>query len=262
MPLMQENLYGAVDEDERVHGQHVSQMAAFYSRTSRQYNTWHWDQRNRSCHDFAVAEMLKTMKEVGGRSLLDVACGTGRATRAALDGGYDAVGLDIAPALLEIANQQLGVPKDRLIHADATKLPFPEDRFDCSCILGALHHTAQPHKIIGEMIRVTRKAIIVSDEANHFTGGLKQILIGLRLFKPAYWLVFRRPPRAHRRQQSSDTDGPTFDFSIEEIIPTLRSTFKRFQCLTFYKLGRYQVCSYYFPRLLAKQGVVVVKGKH
>src|ERR1051326_283710 len=258
---MQGNLYGVSDDDEKVHGEHVSRMVAFYSRTSRKYNAWHWDQKNRSCHDFAVGEILKTMKEVGGVSLLDVACGTGRATRAALDNGFDAMGLDIAPSLLEIAHQQLGIPRNRLIQGDATMLPFSENRCDCSCILGALHHTAQPHKIIAEMVRVTNKAIIVSDEANHLSGGLKHILTKLRLFKPVYRLLFRRPPRTYRRQQTSDTDGPTFDFSIEEIMPNLKSAFARFRCLTFYQVGPYQICSYNFPRLLAKQGVVVVNSK-
>ena len=172
--------------------------------------------------------------------------------------GYDAKGLDVSMRLLEIAHKELSIPLPRLIQGDATSLPFPAESFDVTCILGALHHSAQPHKIIAEMIRITRKAIIVSDEGNHLAGGIKQVLLRLGIFKPVYWMLFRRPPRVQRREVNSDEDGPAFIFSIEEIIPTLQLHFPRFRCLTFYRLGSSQICSYHFPRLFAKQGIVVV----
>jgi len=201
------------------------------------------------------------MREVQGNTLLDVGCGTGRGVRAALDMGYDAVGLDISPRLLEIAHQELSIPEQRLIQGDATNLPFPDKHFDVTCILGALHHSAQPDRIITEMIRVTKKAMIVSDEGNHLAGGIKLILLRLGLFKPVYWMLFRRPPRTTRRAVDSEQDGPAFVFSIEEIIPTLKVHFPRFRCLTFYRFGSAQICSYRFPRLFAKQGIVVVSRK-
>src|SRR6266576_594557 len=247
-----------MNQDDALHSDHLRRMAEYYLRTGHQYNSWHCNRDDSSSHNFAVREIVTTMREFHATTLLDVGCGTGRGVRAALDMGYDAVGLDISANLLAIACRELAIPEIRLIHGDATKLPFPANSFDVSCILGALHHSAQPDKIIAEMIRVTRKAIIVSDEANHLSGGVKQVLLRLGLFKPVYWLIFRRPPRTHRRQTNSEEDGPTFIFSIEEIIPLLRSHFPCFRCLTFYKFGRYQICSYRFPRLFAKQGIIVV----
>lgn len=244
--------------DDAAYQDHLRRMVEYYARTGHQYNTWHCDRANNSSHNFAVREIIRTMQEIQGKTLLDVGCGTGRGVRAALDLGFDAVGLDISADLLAIGQKELSIPTERLIHGDATNLPFPDRHFDVSCILGALHHTAQPQKIIAEMIRVTRKAIIVSDEANHLSGGMKQVLLKLGLFNVVYRLLFRRPPRTTRRQAESEQDGPTFIFSIEEIIPTLKSHFPRFRCLTFYRFGRYQICSYRLPRLFAKQGIVVV----
>jgi ubiquinone/menaquinone biosynthesis C-methylase UbiE len=250
-----------MDEDSALHSDHLQRMADYYSRTGHQYNSWHCDRNNSSSHNFAVREIATTMREVCATTLLDVGCGTGRGVRAALDLGYDATGLDISPNLLAIAHRELAIPESRLILGDATNLPFPANSFDVTCILGALHHSAQPHRIIAEMIRVTKKAIIVSDEANHFSGGVKQVLLWLGLFQPVYRLIFRRPPRTHRRQTNSEEDGPTFIFSLEEIIPLLKSHFPRFRCLTFYRFGPYQICSYRFPRLFAKQGIIVASRK-
>jgi ubiquinone/menaquinone biosynthesis C-methylase UbiE len=236
-------------------------MTEFYERTGNQYNRWHCNPSYVSSHDFAVAELLRTMSQTQAKSLLDVGCGTGRATRAALDKGYEATGLDIASSLLDIAHRELGIPRERLLLGDATQLPFPADSFDIGCALGALHHSAQPAKIISELIRVSRKGIIVSDEANHFAGGVKRLLLKMGLFKPVYWVLFRRPPRTQRRATLSEDDGPAFTFSMEEVIPTLRAHFRNFRCLTFYRIGTRQICSHRLPRLFARQAVVVVTDK-
>src|SRR5262249_29737229 len=156
--------FGNVTEDEKTHREHLRQMVDYYAGTAHRYNQWHCDRGNDSPHNYAVREILKAMENHGARTLLDVACGTGRATRAVLDRGYEATGLDISPALLDIAHRELSIPQERLVCGDATQLPFSEASFDVSCILGALHHSAQPGKIVAEMVRVTRKAIIISDD--------------------------------------------------------------------------------------------------
>jgi hypothetical protein len=118
-----------------------------------------------------------------------------------------------------------------------------------------------PRTIIAEMIRVTRRAIIVSDEGNHLHGGVKEILTKLGVFDPLYRLLFRRPPRTTRRVILSDGDGPTFDFSIEEIMPMIRESFPEVKCLTFYRLPGRQVCGFWLPRLFARQVVIIAQKK-
>lgn len=253
--------FSQAGENDAAHREHLRRMTEFYERTGSKYNKWHWNPSYVSSHDFAVAELLRTMSEVQAKSLLDVGCGTGRATRAALDKGYEATGLDISSSLLDIAHREMGIPRECLIVGDATQLPFPAESFDFGCVLGALHHSAQPAKIISELIRVCRKGIIVSDEANHFPGGIKELLLKTGLFKPVYWMLFRRRPRTERRATLSDDDGPAFVFSMEEVIPDLRSHFRKFRCLTFYRFGTRQICSYRLPRLFARQAVVVVTDK-
>jgi ubiquinone/menaquinone biosynthesis C-methylase UbiE len=259
--MQTENPLGERDEARPVHEAHFQQMVSYYKRTAKAYNGWHCNTSDNSSHNFAVRDILAVMQQTGSKTLLDVCCGTGRAIKAALDKGYQASGVDACGDLLEIGRREFGIPAENLREADATQLPFPDNSFDVVCILGALHHTAMPHQVVSELIRVSRHAIVISDEANHLFGGVKSILLRLGLFEPLYRLVFRRPPRQSRRLVVSESDGPSFVFTIEEIIPMLRERFAHFKCRTFYRAGKFQISSFYFPRLFARQGVITVFQK-
>jgi len=237
-------------------------MVAYYQRAAVRYNTEHFNLDDPdSGHNIGGREILAIMKATNSKSLLDVCCGTGRGVKAALDNGFEAKGVDISPDLLKIAHEEWGVPRELLQEADATKLPFPDNSFDVSCIFGALHHTAMPRQIVSEMVRVSRRAIVISDGANHFHGGIKKILVKLGLFEPIYRLIFRRPPRQSRRQVVSEGDGPTFVFSVDEVIPLLRENFEDLRCCSFYRVGKFGTWSYKLPRLFAESAVVTVWNK-
>lgn len=258
MKNKKKEFYGQVDENPAAHATHLIQMQNYYAKTAEDYNSMHCNPTDVSPHNYAVNEILRTLRNTNSRTLLDVCCGTGRALKAALDDGYEATGIDASAQLLEIGKKEMGIPENRLILGDATSLPFPDQAFDVTCVLGALHHTAMPTKLVSEMIRVTKTAMIISDEGNHIPGGIKQILVELGIFNPLYRLLFRREPRQNRRLGVTEGDGPAFVFSIEEIIPMLKNHFVDFKCLTFYRFGNFQYCSYRVPRLFARNGVITV----
>jgi len=231
-------------------------MVAYYARTATQYNSWHCDPADNSSHNYAVREMLALMTKLRAKTLLDVCCGTGRAVQAALTAGFDARGIDVSKDMIEAGIRDLRLPAARLEVGDATQLPYPDRSFDVACVFGALHHTAKPRALVSEMLRVARLGVVISDQANGLCGGSKALLVRMGIFEPVYRLIFRRPPRTHRRQGDSDTDGPAFMFSIDEVIPPVTARFPNSKCLTFYRFGnKLQVCSYYFPRLFASQAV-------
>lgn len=60
---------------------------------------------------------LALAKEIGG-SVLDVACGTGRLTRAIAEAGIAVVGLDLMRPMLDHARQKLPDPGIEWVHAD------------------------------------------------------------------------------------------------------------------------------------------------
>jgi ubiquinone/menaquinone biosynthesis C-methylase UbiE len=166
---------GISAESRSLHDEHLEKMRRYYQRTASQYNELHYEQVESENHNLAVKEILNLLSREPKRTLLDVACGTGRAVGSALRAGFNAEGIDLCPELLQIAEKEFKIPAEKLHCGDATKLPFADNSFDVTSILGALHHSAMPHTIVDELIRVSRHGIVVSDEANHFHGGVRQV---------------------------------------------------------------------------------------
>ncbi len=91
-----------------------------------------------------------------GKSVLDIACGTGRLAAAASERGARATGVDFAPAMVEVAAREF--PKTEFRQADAENLPFEEDAFDAAICGFAVLHFADPDRAIAEAYRVLRPA--------------------------------------------------------------------------------------------------------
>jgi ubiquinone/menaquinone biosynthesis C-methylase UbiE len=142
---------GQSGESKALHGEHISNMRDYYARTAEQYNAWHCDASNDSCHNCAVSQIMDLLLKDKTQTLLDVGWGTGRCIRVALDLGIDVQGIALLPELLAVARTQFKIPADRLHCGDATNLPFASNSYNTTCVLGALHHSARPHTIIAEI---------------------------------------------------------------------------------------------------------------
>jgi SAM-dependent methyltransferase len=90
-----------------------------------------------------------------GQSVLDVACGTGivaRAAAARLGKRGRIVGLDRAPAMLEVAQRLL--PAAEFHHGSAERLPFYDGSFDVVLCQAALMFFTDSRAALAEMARV------------------------------------------------------------------------------------------------------------
>jgi ubiquinone/menaquinone biosynthesis C-methylase UbiE len=65
-------------------------------------------------------------RELGGRHVLDLGCGTGSLACLLARSGFDVVGVDPADASLDVARGKAGAERVRWIHGYATNLPFLE----------------------------------------------------------------------------------------------------------------------------------------
>jgi SAM-dependent methyltransferase len=91
--------------------------------------------------------------------VLEVACGGAHQGEAIAPHVGRVVGADLTPEMLDVARRRL---RDRsldgvaLAHADAARLPFPDDSFDLTFCRFAVHHFAEPCDQLDEMVRVAR----------------------------------------------------------------------------------------------------------
>jgi ubiquinone/menaquinone biosynthesis C-methylase UbiE len=251
-----------IRDETKEHQRHIADMVDYYARTAPAYNRWHSDLQVKGPHNYAVSCLMSLVRRQNYRSVLDVCCGTGRAVKMCLENGIDAHGVDISQELINEGIRAWNLPADRFTRADATQLPFPDKHFDVSCVLGGLHHSAVPGRIVEEMIRVTRHAIIISDEGNHLHGGIKTILQRLRIFPLVYRIIFRRAPRTVRRATFSAEDGPAYTFSTNEIVPLVKANFQNVQRYQFYRCLKFHVVSSRLPLLFARNVVLIADSRN
>jgi ubiquinone/menaquinone biosynthesis C-methylase UbiE len=84
--------------------------------------------------------------------LLDIGCGTARALSVF---GCEKVGIDPSFELLKLAQ----IP---VVQGVAEKLPFPANAFDVVLSITAIHHFSDIKQALLEMMRVSRRDIIIS----------------------------------------------------------------------------------------------------
>jgi SAM-dependent methyltransferase len=102
----------------------------------------------------AIAPLLEALAVGPGQRLLDLCSGTGHGVAAALARGANAEGIDLAPAMVALAQQ--AYPQGRFWVGDAEALPFAAHAFDAvSCLFGLNHLPDQP-QALAEARRVLR----------------------------------------------------------------------------------------------------------
>ncbi len=164
----------------------------YYARTASVYEDLHVQEGDE--HYFALAWMAALIGQYGYRSVLDVGAGTGRGLifLKSMFPELRVVGVEPSPELRKIGHDK-GLSREELIDGDALNLGFTNGSFDLVCEFGVLHHVKYPRQMIGEMLRVAKSGLFISDD-NHFAKGslpnqiTKRFLRSIHLWKPAYWL--------------------------------------------------------------------------
>ena len=102
-----------------------------------------------------------------GGSVLDAPCGNGRMTALLARARFQATGVDLSDGTLAISREE--VEKEGLVtiflKRDLEALDFPDKHFDGTLCFRFFHHLPTDEirtRVIGELCRVTRKAILIS----------------------------------------------------------------------------------------------------
>lgn len=186
----------------------------YYECMANSYDDMHVDPRDEHYRALQYISCFLTLSGVS--SVLDVGCGTGRGLRYFLQ-NYPHIrvnGVEPVKSLVEQATHRNAVPPSCIVRARGEVLPFAENSFDASCELGVLHHVRQPAQVVREMMRVSKKAIFLSDE-NRFAHGTRLVrlaklgLYKLGIFRGAYLLK-----TLGRGYRFSREDGLAYSYSV------------------------------------------------
>ena len=82
-----------------------------------------------------VVRFLANAKAGGARTMVDIGCGAGRHMKLAHELGLDPTGIDSSNAAAAHA-----ATYGDAATADATSIPFPDNRFDCAIAIGSLYY--------------------------------------------------------------------------------------------------------------------------
>ena len=101
----------------------------------------------------------------GGR-VLDSPCGTGRWIPTLTGRGFRYHGCDVSAAMVAEARSVTSPPAvEEFAVADARRLPYPDDFFDCVIVWRFLHHVADAatrEAVLREAARVSRGPVLIS----------------------------------------------------------------------------------------------------
>ena len=115
-----------------------------------------------------VGPLLDAAGVQRGSRVLDVASGPGYAAAAAAALGASVAGVDMAPAMVELARRLHPTVECRVAQAEA--LPFQDDVFDAVVSNFLAPHLSRPERAVAELVRVLhgggRLALTTWDEAD------------------------------------------------------------------------------------------------
>lgn len=125
-----------------------ARIKEFYDR---EYYTDHRDHDALPWHYRAIADRLGNLQD---KSVLDIACGTGKWLEHLSTKGARISGIDISERAVDSCRARLPACDVRL--GVAEELPFSESTFDLVTCLGSLEHFLEPERALREMLRVAK----------------------------------------------------------------------------------------------------------
>ncbi|MGZ8695511.1 MAG: class I SAM-dependent methyltransferase [Gaiellaceae bacterium] len=138
-------------------------MKEYYDTRAPEYDEWYegtgrFAERDRPAWRELLGELADTIRALPPARTLDVACGTGYATRW-LPG--EVTGLDQSARMLAIAAERL--PEARFVQGDALALPFADDSFDRVVTMSFYGHLEgdDRERFLAEARRVAPELVIV-----------------------------------------------------------------------------------------------------
>ncbi|MFS0554295.1 class I SAM-dependent methyltransferase [Brevibacillus sp. 179-C9.3 HS] len=99
----------------------------WFERSFREDYVLVYRHRDDSAADGEIANLLEQLPVKDTGRVLDLCCGSGRHSRALARRGYEVVGVDLSPVLLQLAEEQNTFPQLSFARCDMRDIPFHEE---------------------------------------------------------------------------------------------------------------------------------------
>jgi ubiquinone/menaquinone biosynthesis C-methylase UbiE len=186
----------------------------YYADTAAQYEEMHGTEGSADpLHmDFVIA-MLRMLRV---QTVLDVGTASGRTLRTFKTALPDlfACGIEPVGALLDQAVVRGIFESGSLIQGRGDALPFADASFEAVCEFAILHHVPDPRIVVAEMLRVAKKAVIISDSNRFGQGPMFLRVVKLILWKLRLWGAFNYVRTSGKGYQITEGDGLSYSYSV------------------------------------------------
>ena len=192
----------------------VALQRKYYTDTAERYEQMHELEPGSDSSDLDFISSLLRMLQA--RTLLDVGTASGRTLRNLKSAIPELriCGLEPVGALLDEAVARGSSTSGALIQGKGQALPFADKSFDAVCEFAILHHVPDPAAVVGEMLRVAKKAVILSD-CNRFGQGPPLLrLAKLGLYKARLWDAFNYLRTSGKGYRITEGDGVAYSYSV------------------------------------------------
>ncbi|HLZ12500.1 MAG TPA: class I SAM-dependent methyltransferase [Candidatus Acidoferrum sp.] len=186
----------------------------YYSETAAKYDQMHAHEGDGDGFNRRFIEAILHM--LGARSVLDVGTATGyriHDLRSALPDAF-VCGIEPVDALLGIALRNDVHASGRLIRGTGLALPFADASFDVVCEFSILHHVHRPDAVVKEMLRVAKKAVLISDCNRFGQGSMLARLAKLAMYKTRTWKTFDWVRTLGKGYRITEGDGLSYSYSV------------------------------------------------
>ncbi len=186
----------------------------YYETTADQYSSMHVHSGDE--HHRALQHIVGFFDLLGVESVLDVGAGTGRAASFIRCERPDitVVAAEPVAALLEQGRREGRYDGVGCTRSSGYLLPFSDGSVDAVCEAGVLHHVADPAAVVGEMLRVARKAVFLSDNNRFGQGSMLAGMVKLAMWKTRMWKPFIALRSRGRGYYVTEGDGVAYSYSV------------------------------------------------
>lgn len=186
----------------------------YYTDTAARYEQMH--EHEGSGDAFTTKLVHAVLRMIDARSVLDVGTATGRSMRELREAlpGLFVCGIEPVAALVEQAVRAGNTAEGTVIQGSGEALPFPDASFDAVCEFAILHHVANPSAVVKEMLRVAKKAVLISDSNRFGQGSRVARFVKLVLYKSKLWGAYNYARTSGKSYQITEGDGLAYSYSV------------------------------------------------